>query len=141
MILQSCLLRLPLASGRLEHVEDLTHVHVGFDGTLRFFFFLRERDLLTLIFVVNGAVECLSTSSVNRVFCVWVRGHIPAASCCLRRWFCLGFPLLIRETDSFSEAFKVAYVGSCSRIFLENLYSSFFFCARSHGALVSPGWS
>lgn len=78
VILQSCLLRLPLASGRLGHVRDLTHVCVGFGGMLRFFFV--ERDLLTLIFIVNGAEEHLSTSSMNRVFCVWVRGRIPAAS-------------------------------------------------------------
>lgn len=57
-------------------MRDLTHVHVGFDGVLIFFV---ERDLLTSIFIVNGAEEHLSTSSMNRVFCVWVRGHIPAS--------------------------------------------------------------
>lgn len=49
---------------------DLTHVHVGFDGMLRFFV---KIHLLILIFIVNGAEEHLSTSSMNRVFCVWVR--------------------------------------------------------------------
>lgn len=75
--LQSCPLRLPLAPGRLGHMRDLTLVPVGFNGMKIFFV---ERDLLTLIFIVSGAEEHLSTSSVNRVFCVWVRGRIPAAS-------------------------------------------------------------
>lgn len=52
-------------------MRGLTHVRVGFDGIKIFFFFFAERDLLTLIFIVNGAEEHLSTSSMNRVFCVW----------------------------------------------------------------------
>lgn len=43
-ILQFCLLRLPLASGRLGHMRDLTHVHVGFDGMLRFFCWERSSN-------------------------------------------------------------------------------------------------
>lgn len=38
--------------------------------------FFAERDLLTLIFIVNGAKKNLSTSSMNRVFSVWVTGRI-----------------------------------------------------------------
>lgn len=62
-----------------------TWAHEGPDPCVCWFWenvkiFFVERDLLTLIFIVNGAEEHLSTSSMNRVFCVWVRGHIPAAS-------------------------------------------------------------
>lgn len=39
-------------------------------------FFAERDDLLTLIFIVNGAKKNLSISSMNRVFSVWITGRI-----------------------------------------------------------------